>query len=121
MMFYNKFANTGFSKDLSSLLFPLVTFLGLFYGCMSPETTINPQQISRPNILWITCEDMSPRLGAYGDSVAYTPNIDKLLPYSIVPYFKVNSGSLIICPPFIADSWANIPTQVMLADSTAFG
>ncbi len=84
MMFYNKFANTGFSKDLSSLLFPLVTFLGLFYGCMSPETTINPQQISRPNILWITCEDMSPRLGAYGDSVAYTPNIDKLAKESVL-------------------------------------
>lgn len=83
-MFYNKFANTGFSKGLSSLLFSQVTFLGLFYGCMSPETTINPQQISRPNILWITCEDMSPRLGAYGDSVAYTPNIDKLAKESVL-------------------------------------
>ena len=33
---------------------------------------------SRPNILWITCEDMSPRLGCYGDPIAKTPNIDKL-------------------------------------------
>lgn len=31
-----------------------------------------------PNILWISCEDMSPRLGCYGDSVARTPNIDRL-------------------------------------------
>ncbi len=31
-----------------------------------------------PNILWITCEDMSPRLGCYGDSLALTPHIDKL-------------------------------------------
>ncbi len=31
-----------------------------------------------PNILWITCEDMSPRLGSYGDPIAKTPNIDNL-------------------------------------------
>ena len=35
-------------------------------------------QDSRPNILWISVEDMSPRLGAYGDPVARTPNIDRL-------------------------------------------
>jgi N-sulfoglucosamine sulfohydrolase len=32
----------------------------------------------RPNILWITCEDIGPALGCYGDSVANTPNLDKL-------------------------------------------
>ncbi len=32
----------------------------------------------RPNILWITCEDMSPRLSCYGDPIALTPNIDNL-------------------------------------------
>lgn len=31
---------------------------------------------SRPNILWITCEDTSPHLGCYGDSFAVTPNLD---------------------------------------------
>ena len=30
----------------------------------------------QPNILWITCEDLSPILGCYGDRVANTPNID---------------------------------------------
>ncbi len=33
---------------------------------------------SRPNILWITAEDMSPTLGCYGDTYAITPNIDLL-------------------------------------------
>ena len=30
------------------------------------------------NILWISCEDISPRLGCYGDNVAVTPNLDAL-------------------------------------------
>ncbi|GAB4145316.1 MAG: sulfatase-like hydrolase/transferase [Planctomycetaceae bacterium] len=34
--------------------------------------------IQRPNILWITCEDISPHLGCYGDPHAHTPNIDRL-------------------------------------------
>ncbi|MDQ8186555.1 sulfatase [Pelagicoccus sp. SDUM812002] len=31
-----------------------------------------------PNILWISFEDFSPRLGCYGDRFAQTPNIDRL-------------------------------------------
>lgn len=32
----------------------------------------------RLNILWLSCEDMSPRLGCYGDTTIATPNIDRL-------------------------------------------
>src|SRR5262245_21972784 len=32
----------------------------------------------RPNILWITNEDMGPHLGCYGDGYATTPNLDRL-------------------------------------------
>jgi N-sulfoglucosamine sulfohydrolase len=32
----------------------------------------------RPNILLLMMEDLSPRVGAFGDAVAVTPNIDKL-------------------------------------------
>ncbi len=32
----------------------------------------------RPNILWITCEDISPNLRCFGDPYAVTPNIDAL-------------------------------------------
>ncbi len=32
----------------------------------------------RPNILWISVEDMSPDLGCYGDNYAVTPNLDRL-------------------------------------------
>jgi len=31
-----------------------------------------------PNILWITCEDISPALGCYGDTYANTPVLDQL-------------------------------------------
>ncbi len=32
----------------------------------------------RPNILWLTCEDIGPDLGCYGDDYADTPNLDAL-------------------------------------------
>ncbi|RMF40394.1 MAG: DUF229 domain-containing protein [Planctomycetota bacterium] len=32
----------------------------------------------RPNILWLSCEDISPHLGCYGDPHAITPNLDAL-------------------------------------------
>ena len=38
----------------------------------------NGQRSSRPNILWLTCEDISPLLAAFGDSTAKTPNLDRL-------------------------------------------
>ena len=31
-----------------------------------------------PNVLWISCEDISPHLGCYGDPHAVTPNLDRL-------------------------------------------
>ncbi|MFK7738324.1 MAG: sulfatase-like hydrolase/transferase, partial [Pirellulaceae bacterium] len=33
---------------------------------------------SKPNILWISCEDISPNLGCFGDQFASTPNLDQL-------------------------------------------
>ena len=32
----------------------------------------------RPNIVWLSCEDISPHLGCYGDPHAITPNLDRL-------------------------------------------
>jgi len=33
---------------------------------------------ARPNVLWLSCEDISPHLGCYGDELATTPNLDRL-------------------------------------------
>ncbi|MCB0668002.1 MAG: sulfatase [Saprospiraceae bacterium] len=43
--------------------------------CFLSITLTNSQT---PNIVWITAEDLSPRLACYGDSLAHTPNIDRL-------------------------------------------
>jgi N-sulfoglucosamine sulfohydrolase len=54
------------------------SFLGLGAASLLAANTIAQQPLKRPNILWISTEDMSPHLGCYGDPVAKTPNIDKL-------------------------------------------
>jgi N-sulfoglucosamine sulfohydrolase len=36
------------------------------------------QEKARPNVLWISTEDISPDLGCYGDPYAVTPNLDRL-------------------------------------------
>ena len=38
---------------------------------------------ARPNILWITAEDLSPNLGCYGDAYARTPRLDALARESV--------------------------------------
>lgn len=38
----------------------------------------------RPNILWLSVEDISPHLGCYGDAVATTPHLDQFAKQSIL-------------------------------------
>ena len=38
----------------------------------------------RPNILWISCEDISPSLGCYGDRYSTSPNVDRLAGQGVV-------------------------------------
>ncbi len=49
----------------------IVSILALFL-------TANVTAAELPNILWITCEDINPNLGCYGDHYAVTPNLDAL-------------------------------------------
>jgi arylsulfatase A-like enzyme len=44
---------------------------------------IGAQSKPKPNILWVTCEDMSPNLGCYGDRYAKSPAIDQLAERSL--------------------------------------
>ena len=51
----------------------------------------------RPNILWITAEDMSATLGCYGDKFATTPNIDRFAKES-VRYNRAFASSPVCSP-----------------------
>ncbi len=51
----------------------------------------------KPNILWITCEDISPYLGCYGDSYAITLNIDKLAKEGVL-YTKAFATAPVCAP-----------------------
>jgi N-sulfoglucosamine sulfohydrolase len=62
--------------------------VGCVRGCVLPAVAsllmvaavaadVEPET-GRPNFLWITVEDMSAHLGAYGDQTVPTPNIDRL-------------------------------------------
>lgn len=54
------------------------TFI-LALGAMLIGHSMAPAQgAKRPNILWLTCEDISPNLGCYGDKDAVTPHLDAL-------------------------------------------
>ena len=51
----------------------------------------------RPNIVWITVEDISPTLSVYGDSTAKTPNIDRLASQSQI--FTESFTTVGVCSP----------------------
>ena len=61
-----------------------VTGMLIFFyaSCFAVEATagVDAQDgvAIRPNILLLVAEDLSPRVGSFGDTVAETPNIDQL-------------------------------------------
>lgn len=65
----------------------------------------------RPNILWISCEDMSPDIGCYGDRYAVTPTLDKLAAEG-VRYAKVFSHAPVCAPARSGIITAMYPTTI---------
>ena len=62
------------------------TPLGLvvcFVSLLSQVQLARAESEDRPNILWITAEDMSPVLGCYGDEYASTPHLDRFAKESV--------------------------------------
>ncbi len=51
----------------------------------------------RPNVLWITSEDMGPNLGCYGDTYATTPNLDRLAARGL--RYRVAWSNAPVCAP----------------------
>ncbi len=53
-----------------------LTLLSVVLTCAAWVTFVRADD--RPNIVWISCEDISPNLGCYGDPHAITPTLDRL-------------------------------------------
>ena len=81
-----------------------LSFLFSFYGFWSQ---IVAQE--RPNILWITCEDISPYLGSYGFEQAHTPNLDKMAKRSIQYSHAYANASVcaVACPTILSGMYAS--------------
>jgi uncharacterized sulfatase len=89
------------NKDISmmkrTVYFQLLNFifLVLVLGC-NPEKELKDTQ-EKPNILWITCEDITPMLGTYEDPEALTPNLDRLADQGI--QFNHAYSTAAVCSP----------------------
>ena len=73
------------------------SILGISVASLFVANAAGQQPQKRPNIIWISTEDMSPHLGCYGDKVAKTPNIDKLASQGI-RYTNVFTTAAISAP-----------------------
>jgi N-sulfoglucosamine sulfohydrolase len=68
---------------MKQIAFAIAVFVWHAVGGAAQPPPAPVRQTARPNILWISNEDMSPRLGAYGDAIARTPALDRLAAQSI--------------------------------------
>ncbi|HUU29271.1 MAG TPA: sulfatase-like hydrolase/transferase [archaeon] len=76
-------------------------------GCVSEQEGKIAKKApkEKPNILWISCEDISPDLGCYGNSELSTPNIDRLAgqglkltnAFTVAPVCAPNRSGIITC------------------------
>src|SRR5262245_47827882 len=71
-------------------------FAALALSLLCPAARAQPAK-PRPNILWITCEDIGPHLGCYGDRYARTPNLDRLAARGLL--FRHAWSNAPVCAP----------------------
>ena len=88
---------------LSLIIAPLIFAAVLVSSCTrtsSPddaETAASPGVGERPNIVLVLFEDMSPRVGAYGDPLAHTPHFDRIAAEGVL-YTNVFTTSGVCAP-----------------------
>jgi len=115
---------------MNTTLFPgkLIVLLSLFIlaACSGsdPELPDSVPDMERPNILWISLEDLSPHLGCYGDTLAKSPVIDQLAAEGI--RFTNVFTSAPVCAPcrsgiITGMNQTSIGTQHMRVSHTAQG
>jgi iduronate 2-sulfatase len=78
-------------NNYASLWIPLLLAL-ILVSCSRPK-----KNSVKPNILFISIDDLRPTLGVYGDSVAITPNIDQLASEGMT--FRQTFTQVAVCAP----------------------
>lgn len=82
-----------------------------------PTTTLTAGD--RPNVLWITVEDLGPHLGAYGDRYAITPRLDALAARGL-RYTRVWSNAPVCAPARTAILTGMYPASLGAEDMRSF-
>ncbi|OQB13367.1 MAG: Arylsulfatase [Firmicutes bacterium ADurb.Bin193] len=72
-----KYSNSELSK-FKKVFSKKGMMVALSGACLAGGISMTAAAADKPNILWITAEDLSPFIGCYGDTFAVTPNIDAL-------------------------------------------
>jgi arylsulfatase A-like enzyme len=68
----------SFTMDIRRhVLLSVACFVSVISLAQPRKTPVKSTSV-RPNILWLSVEDMSPHLGCYGDYTVPTPNVDRL-------------------------------------------
>src|SRR5207244_2457500 len=74
------------------------TLLALIWlSTLSAPASAADAPAGKPNILWLTTEDIGPQLGCYGDTYADTPNLDKFAARSLI-YLNAWSNAPVCAP-----------------------
>lgn len=92
-----------------STLFALIA-VGVATALIAP-TWAKAAEDTRPNILWLVAEDMSPDMACYGDPYAITPNLDRLAAQG-VRYTRAFSVSGVCAPSRSAIITGMYPTTI---------
>lgn len=93
-------------RNIGIIFCSLFSIFGLFARPNQPKN-----QVKKPNIVWIVCEDMSPHLGSYGEKVAKTPVLDQLAKEA-VRYTQVYSTAGVCAPSRCALITGNYQTAI---------
>lgn len=87
----------------------LIALVLVLQSCTPRGGDEQPSTADTPNILWITSEDNSPFIGAYGDEYADTPNLDRLAERGVV--YENAYATTPVCAPsrftLITGTYAN--------------
>jgi len=70
----------------------LILFTITIFSCQAPSS-----KKSKPNILFLSIDDLRPTLGVYGDSIAVTPNINQLASEGMT--FRKTFAQVAVCAP----------------------